>query len=334
MSQWQNPSYISSTVTPFRFRRLRGALGSKFSDSETMRAVLLRTGSTPVRPHSTVAASPSVFPSVHNSIVTKVSVSQSISLHLEVGHRRDSTPATGIRRALSDPDVIRSESIFTRLTGVGSRSFPATIPEGDYVSESVAGVGGSRSLILNGEGFDRRNYAGYCPDNKVPLEEMEFTGGGIGKGRSSGRGDGGDDWRAGTFSSGNADWSKIDAYYQEMLKSNPSNSLLLRNYGRFLHEVEGDVVRAEEYYARAILASPGDGEVLALYGKLIWETRRDEDRAKSYFDRAVHFSPDNCMVMGLYAHFMWEAEDEDDEEGGDGGWEREKDSSAAMVEAL
>ncbi|GFZ00783.1 tetratricopeptide repeat (TPR)-like superfamily protein [Actinidia rufa] len=97
-----------------------------------------------------------------------------------------------------------------------------------------------------------------------------------------------------------ARWARI---IRRMLKSNPTDSLLLRNYGRFLHEIEGDVVKAEEYYGRAILASPGDGEVLALYGNLIWETQRDRDRAKSYFDRAVHSSPDDCMVLGSYAHF-------------------------------
>ncbi|KAL7166852.1 hypothetical protein ACSBR2_037510 [Camellia fascicularis] len=116
---------------------------------------------------------------------------------------------------------------------------------------------------------------------------------------------------------------KMGAYYREMLKSNPTNSLLLRNYGKFLHEVEGDMVKAEEYYGRAILASPGDGEVLCLYGKLIWDTQRDEDRANFYFDQAILASPNDCMVLGLYARFMWEAEEEEEEEeekedGGDG----------------
>lgn len=30
---------------------------------------------------------------------------------------------------------------------------------------------------------------------------------------------------------------KIGAHYQKMLKSNPNDPLLLRNYGKFLHEV-------------------------------------------------------------------------------------------------
>ncbi|TQD97002.1 hypothetical protein C1H46_017401 [Malus baccata] len=99
-----------------------------------------------------------------------------------------------------------------------------------------------------------------------------------------------------------------------MLKSNPGDPLLLRNYGKFLHEVEKDAVGAEECYCRAILGSPGDGELLSLYAKLIWETQRDEERAKSYFDQAVSASPDDCMVLGSFASFMWEAEEDEDED--------------------
>lgn len=42
------------------------------------------------------------------------------------------------------------------------------------------------------------------------------------------------------------------------------------------------------------------------------------------------------MVMGLYAQFMWEGEEEDenDEEAGDGGSQREYDPSTSMVEAF
>ncbi|KAK9275693.1 hypothetical protein L1049_022960 [Liquidambar formosana] len=119
-------------------------------------------------------------------------------------------------------------------------------------------------------------------EKKQEAAILGFSGGGVGKGKKTG-GDG----------SGDEDRSKMDAYYQEMLKSNPGDSLLLRNYGKFLHEVEKDAVRAEEYYERAILESPGDGEVLSLYGQLIWDTQRDENRAKSYFDQAVSASPND-----------------------------------------
>ncbi|KAG8382504.1 hypothetical protein BUALT_Bualt05G0084100 [Buddleja alternifolia] len=156
-----------------------------------------------------------------------------------------------------------------------------------------------------------------------------ISGGGMNKSRSCGGG-------------GDAKQNKIiGAYYQEILKSDPTNSLILRNYGKYLHEVEGDLVKAEEYYGRAILANPGDGEVLSLYGKLIWESHRDESRANSYFNQALHASPDDCTVLGSYAHFLWEAEEEEEEDD-----EEEMDKSinddvaavsssiAAMVEAF
>ncbi|KAA0038565.1 Tetratricopeptide-like helical [Cucumis melo var. makuwa] len=107
------------------------------------------------------------------------------------------------------------------------------------------------------------------------------------------------------------DRSKIGAYYEHMLKLNPSDALLLRNYGKFLHEVVNDTKRAEECYSRAILASPTDGELLALYGKLVWDTERDKQRAQYYFDRAVYASPNDCLVTGHYAHFMWQVEDDE-----------------------
>ncbi|EPS57562.1 hypothetical protein M569_17256 [Genlisea aurea] len=98
-------------------------------------------------------------------------------------------------------------------------------------------------------------------------------------------------------------------YYQEMLKSDPANPLILSNYAKYLHQVEGDASKAEEYYERAILAGSEDGEVLSLYGKLIWETKRDETRARSYFHQAIRASPDDSSVLGSFAHFMWETEE-------------------------
>ncbi|KAI7981699.1 hypothetical protein LOK49_Contig17G00018 [Camellia lanceoleosa] len=288
-----------------------------------MKSVLLRTGSVPVQLQSFVPGSPRLSLSLHDSAAgffsgnKTGSASPRILLHLNIGRRSDSTPARGIRRVSSESDVILSETEASRLSGIGSRSFPAIIPE----EECIGPIG---SLMLSERDFDRRNYAGHWPESGIPVQELGFPG--------SGGGGDDDDCSTGVSTGGNADRSKIGAYYEEMLKSNPTNSLLLRNYARFLHEVERDFVKAEEYYGRAILASPGDGEVLSLYARLIWETQRNQDRAKSYFDQALHASPNDCMVLGSYAHFMWEADDEDDE------IESENDTSAtaaaAMVEAF
>ncbi|GLJ49026.1 hypothetical protein SUGI_1034220 [Cryptomeria japonica] len=83
-------------------------------------------------------------------------------------------------------------------------------------------------------------------------------------------------------------WKRFtDVYYEEILKANPGNPLLLRNYAKFLHEVKGDISKAEEFYESAIMAGPKDGEVLSLYAQLIWETLEDVDRTQAYFEQAV-----------------------------------------------
>ncbi|KAL3330884.1 hypothetical protein AABB24_034622, partial [Solanum stoloniferum] len=265
--------------TQINIKCLKKKTGSCFS----MKTVLFRTGSGSI---------PAVVPgSLRVSVPTRESIgkvfngekkkkgcsSPMISLNSEVNRR-------GIRRVSSESDVIRSgfegSSVTRKLSKIGSRSLSSIIPEEDCGSEQ---------------------------------NELGFPGGGIGSSLNRKYG-GRDEFDADSLTGGNTDPRKIGAYYKEMLNSDPMNSLLLRNYGKYLHEVERDFVKAEECYGRAILASPGDGEVLSLYGKLVWETQRDKNRAKSIFDQAVHASPNDCTVLGSYAHFMWEAEAEEEEE--------------------
>lgn len=107
--------------------------------------------------------------------------------------------------------------------------------------------------------------------------------------------------------------NNLDGYYRKLLEANPGNSLLLRNYARFLCEVRKDVKKAEEYYERAILASPGDADVLCLYANLIWQVYNDKPRAESYFHQAMEAAPDDCYVVGRYANFLWNTEEEEEE---------------------
>ncbi|CAI9095328.1 OLC1v1031257C1 [Oldenlandia corymbosa var. corymbosa] len=291
-----------------------------------MKAVILRSGSGTI-PAGNWAASNSPKMSVSLPVQEsggfekkRVCSSSSISLQVEFNRR-------SIRRASSEPDIIRSAYAegSKPLRKFGSRSFISRVPEEE--AEEVVSIG---SLTLaekpqSWSGFP----GGDCSQGAIPIEELGFSGGGFGRNWNSGGGSGDDQYSAGDF----ADRRRIGAYYLEMLKSDPNNPLLLRNYGKYLHEVERDMVRAQEYYGRAILASPGDGEVLSLYGKLIWETERDSLRAKSYLDQAVEASPEDCMVLGSYAHFMWEAEDEEEDEEDDGE-QRAPLSPATMVEAF
>ncbi|OIT33134.1 PREDICTED: uncharacterized protein LOC109206386 [Nicotiana attenuata] len=280
-----------------------------------MKTVLFRTSSgsipvqTPVVPGTSKVSVPGreSISGVLNGEKKKGCSFPRVSLHLEVSRR-------SIRRASSESNVIRSAiegpGVTRTLSKVGSTSFPAIIPEEDCGTEQdeleVLRSIGSLSLTE-----DQSSYAEDWPQSGIPTDELGFPGGGIGKNRKFPGGGGG---RGESDASSNSDPKKIGAYYKQMLKSDPMNSLFLRNYGKYLHEVERDYVKAEECYGRAILASPGDGEVLSMYGKLVWESEQHESRAKSYFDQAVQASPDDCTVLGSYAKFMWEAEEDDEKE--------------------
>ncbi|XP_050231178.1 uncharacterized protein LOC126680165 [Mercurialis annua] len=240
-----------------------------------MKSLLLRTGS--VQPHAPLTPGGS----------SKLSLSRSSSVTSFLSGEKNSSSSPNIslhldinRRSSRDAPIRRafSEADIVRSETEIFGSFPASIVE-------------EESLDLNFDG----------------LLWSESGGDGFGKGKNSGGG-------GGAGSGGADDLRKIGDNYKKMLKSNPSDSLLLRNYGKFLQEVEGDMEKAEEYYGRAILANPGDGEVLCLYGKLIWDHQKDGERAKSYFDQALSASPHDSMVMGSYAHFMWEAEEDEEDD--------------------
>ena len=121
---------------------------------------------------------------------------------------------------MSDSDVIRSEREASRglkkPSGAGSRSYPSMIPE---VEEHVFG-----------ERVD--DCPGIWPKSGIPLEELGSSGDGFGKSDGGHRGRGGNDWRSGD------DVSKMGDYYKQMLKANPNDALILRNYGKYLHEVK------------------------------------------------------------------------------------------------
>ncbi|KAF5190008.1 Tetratricopeptide repeat (TPR)-like superfamily protein [Thalictrum thalictroides] len=285
-----------------------------------MKAVLIRTGSAPVL-SSSLYGSPKFSLSDHESVTGILFSGKKSTLHLEIKEKKKKESLKSIRRSLSENDVIRS----VKVSVSKSRSFPAIIPEkeeGDLVDEIL------KKKSVNLDSYDRMS--GIWRERNVLKEENEYFGGGLGKGRNIGGGNGGNGSGNNDLNGGNADQSNMSEYYQKLLKSDPGNPLILRNYGKFLHEMKGDVVKAEECYARAILANPGDGELLSLYGKLIWDSSKDGVRAESYFDQAVQASPDDCYVMGSYANFLWNSEEDDEEEE----WsDQVRSTSSALVEA-
>lgn len=168
---------------------------------------------------------------------------------LHFGMKTKNQILNSFRRSVSETDLSRSEiTSFPSRTSI--RSFPARIAEEEEdVLEPRSHLQrgdeeNDGSLILKRNGLD------LCVSDRVPeffhgnevfVEELEFSGGGIGKGKKAGGGSGGGKGKggsgSGSFSGGNADQNKIAAYYQQMLRANPGNLLLLRNYGKFLHEV-------------------------------------------------------------------------------------------------
>ena len=78
----------------------------------------------------------------------------------------------------------------------------------------------SESNILRSDSGKPR--IGRSPGSGIPEEVMEFAGG---------------DYVSKTAAIEREERRKMGAYYEEMLKANPSDPLLLRNYGQFLHEV-------------------------------------------------------------------------------------------------
>nr|GEW25676.1 hypothetical protein [Tanacetum cinerariifolium] len=250
-----------------------------------MTSALFRTGSGPIHA-SLLTGSPKIsLPLRHSSF--------SATDKQEISPLRHPSLNRRISRATSEPQaIIRLKSI-----SVGSQMLPEV--EEDLVSDNDDVIGCIASVKFAEKCFDSMSWT---PESGIGGNGSGRDRGGYGSRRNDNDNDNDND----------NEQKKIGAHYQKMLKSNPNDPLLLRNYGKFLYEVEGDVVKAEECYGRAILASPGDGELLSLYGKLIWDTQRDGERAQSYFDQAVSVSPYDCTVMGSYAQFMWEAEEDDD----------------------
>ena len=92
-------------------------------------------------------------------------------------------------------------------------------------------------MIRAGLSSSRLRPSASYSDMSVIVEEDErefnfdFDFGGVGFG--SGKGD----RFGGEGKGGNDEKSEIGEYYQQMLKLNPGDPLLLRNYAKYLHEV-------------------------------------------------------------------------------------------------
>ncbi|MCL7033100.1 hypothetical protein MKW94_023458 [Papaver nudicaule] len=107
----------------------------------------------------------------------------------------------------------------------------------------------------------------------------------------------------------------LQQYYEKILKENPCNPMILRNYAHYMYTIRGVYKKAEELYSRALLIEPNDSETLSEFARLRWEVYGEKEAASNYFMRAVHASPQNSEVLAAYASFLWETEEGEEANG-------------------
>ncbi|KAL9250055.1 hypothetical protein AKJ16_DCAP05523 [Drosera capensis] len=264
---------------------LHSTLHSHFDPAATM---LMRTLSTPIL-NSLVPSqsSPrdSSCPSSPDTVVAcKLSRTKSISLTTSLNSKTlFQNESIGLSKMVASDSDLGHTSVKLRRTM-------------SDVAEAPVGICDRKEMLQR-----------LLPSSGLDVEDGGCVGGGNGGRRAHGGGG-----RGGT--GGGDGGVDMECYYQEMIRANPGDALLLGNYAGYLKEVQGDLAKAEEYCGRAILANPNDGSLLSMYGDIIWQTKRDMDRAQSYFDQAVKSSPDDSYVLASYAKFMWDVEEEEDEE--------------------
>lgn len=180
----------------------------------------------------------------------------------------------------------------------------------DDESEDEMNAQSDKTKIEESEGATVSQNLDYKEDNR-PVTPPLHLAAGLGIGDNLTGGGSAVDYAAAVSDMG----ENAEEEYMRMIKENPHNPVLLRNYAQFLSQSKGDLLGAEEYYSRAILADPTDGETISQYAMLIWQLHRDKYKASSYFKRAVQASPEDSDVLAAYARFLWQTEeDEDDEE--------------------
>nr|XP_016487630.1 PREDICTED: uncharacterized protein LOC107807708 isoform X2 [Nicotiana tabacum] len=210
-----------------------------------------------------------------------------------------------LSRALSETDLkeLQNSSYFSSTCCMAMHDVvPLTVEEIDE-EEKEERVGLTNGLMLFSDSGLKTDAGCEVEEKNRHTTAVELVvdgggGGGAGSGRICGGGGGGD-YNGGKgddseyWDSPNYGSDNTDLYYTKMIQANPSNSLLLGNYARFLKEVRGNLVKAEEYCGRAILANPSDGNILSLYADLIWRSHKDAPRALNYFEKAIKASPDD-----------------------------------------
>ncbi|KAH7282533.1 hypothetical protein KP509_35G034900 [Ceratopteris richardii] len=105
-------------------------------------------------------------------------------------------------------------------------------------------------------------------------------------------------------------FDRTDLTYQEEIRMDPGNPLLLANYAQFLHLVRHHNARAESFFRRALAAAPdgADADVMAKFANFLWIAKGDLAEAERTFQAAAEAEPTNAYHAGSYANFLWSSE--------------------------
>lgn len=101
-------------------------------------------------------------------------------------------------------------------------------------------------------------------------------------------------------------YDRTELLYQEAIRADPDNALLLSNYAQFLHLVRHDNPRAEDYFSAALRSDSMDGDAIVKFANFLWLANGDLFSAEKTYLNAIGIDPKNPFHAGCYAHFLWQ----------------------------
>ncbi|CAG7886914.1 unnamed protein product [Brassica rapa] len=217
-----------------------------------MKSLLMRTGSMPVQTRFI----PTTI-SRHNSVESLSTYGDRFSAgKISI----DAKSAAGMRRALSESDVIRSERMSKSV--VGSKPSPARIPEEEEEGFSGGGGGGSGFSGGDGGGYeDRRKIGDYYREMLKSNPNSSLLLMNYGK----------------FLYEVERDLERAEEYYGRAILADPGDGEALSMYGKLIWETKRDEERAQCYFDQAVNASPDDCMVLGSYAHFMWEAEDDDE---------------------------------------------------------
>ncbi|MCO5562545.1 hypothetical protein L7F22_016173 [Adiantum nelumboides] len=100
-------------------------------------------------------------------------------------------------------------------------------------------------------------------------------------------------------------YDRTDLAYQDAIRNDLNNSLLLANYAQFLFLVRKDHDRAEELFRKAVVCDPFDCDAISRFATFLWLARDKVGTAEKAYRAALRADPSNSFHAANYAHFLW-----------------------------